>query len=212
MNLGVDRARPAVLAIDMHRGHLDLAVATMPVRSAEQANRIVAAAREFYAWARARDIPVIHLVTTYRDSFEIRVNPYWRARADDPNATRKHAMRHNLAGSPGCTIMAGLADEKDWIVDTKKRYDCFSGTDLDLLLRSHGINTLLVTGVNTNSCVLSTVAAANARDYAVVVVEDVVDTMDDPSLHDAALLCIRTAFGTVLSRAQIASLPDFAAQ
>jgi biuret amidohydrolase len=211
MNLGVDEVRPAVLAIDMHRGHLDLAVATMPVRSAEQAERLVAAARGFYAWARGRDIPVVHLVTTYRDAAEIRINPYWRARADDPNATRKHAMRHNLEGSPGCTIMPGLAEQGDWLVDTKKRYDCFRGTDLDLLLRSHGINTLLVTGVNTNSCVLSTVAAANARDYAVVVVEDVVDTMDPPSLHDAALLCIRTAFGTVLSSTQIAGMPAFGA-
>lgn len=209
MNLGVDRIRPAVLAIDMHRGHLDLSVATMPVRSPDQAERIVGAAREFYGWARDHGIPVVHLVTTYRDASEIRVNPYWRARADDPNATRKHAMRHNLAGSPGCTIIASLAREGDWIVNTKKRYDCFWGTDLDLLLRAHQINTLLVTGVNTNSCVLSTVAAANARDYAVVVVEDVVDTMDDPSLNDAALLCIRTAFGNVLTRSQIASIDAF---
>lgn len=208
MNLGVDRVKPAVLAIDMHRGHLDLSVATMPVRSQEQADRIVAAAAGFYDWARGRGVPVVHLVTTYRDAAEIRCNPYWRARSDDPGATRKHAMRHNLAGSPGCTIMPGLAKDADWIVDTKKRYDCFLGTDLDLLLRSHGINTLLVTGVNTNSCVLSTVASANARDYAVVVVEDLVDTMDDPALHAAALLCIRTAFGAVLSRAEIARLPD----
>ncbi len=87
---------------------------------------------------------------------------------------------------------------RDWIVDAKKRYDCFLGTDLDLLLRSHGINTLLVTGVNTNSCVLATVASANVRDYAVIVVEDCVDTMDGPALHQAALLCIGTAFGFVM--------------
>jgi nicotinamidase-related amidase len=210
MNFGVDEVKAAVLAIDMHRGHLDLSVATMPVRSQEQSDRIVAAAAVFYEWARRAHIPVVHLVTTYRDVSEILVNPYWRARADDPNATRKHALRHNLAGSPGCMIMPGLTRDADWVVSTKKRYDCFTGTDLDLLLRSHGINTLLVTGINTNSCVLSTVAAANAHDYAVIVVEDVVDTMDPPSLHDAALLCIRTAFGNVLSRAQVMSSPAFA--
>lgn len=210
MNLGVDQVKAAVLAIDMHRGHLDLSVATMPVRNQEQSDRIVASAAAFYAWARASGIPIVHLVTTYRDASEIRANPYWRARADDPNATRKHAMRHNLAGSAGCTVMPGLANGQDWVVSTKKRYDCFTGTDLDLLLRSHGINTLLVTGINTNSCVLSTVAAANARDYAVIVIEDVVDTMDPPALHDAALLCISTAFGNVLSRKQVASLAAFA--
>ncbi len=71
------------------------------------------------------------------------------------------------------------------------------------MLRTHGINTLLVTGVNTNSCVLSTVAAACSKDYAVIVVEDCVDTMDGPALHDAALLCIRTALGFVLSTDEI---------
>ena len=67
------------------------------------------------------------------------------------------------------------------------------------MLRSHGINTLLVTGINTNSCVLATVCAANVRDYAAVVVEDCVNTMDGPDLHDAALQCIRTAFGWVMT-------------
>lgn len=210
MNFGVDKVKAAVIAIDMHRGHLDLSVATMPVRTQQQSDAIVATANAFYAWARSRDIPVVHLVTSYRDVSEIRGNPYWRARAEDPKATRKHAMRHNLVGSAGCTIMPGLHAAGDWVVDTKKRYDCFLGTGLDFLLRSHGINTLLVTGINTNSCVLSTVAAANARDYSVVVVEDCVDTMDDPALHEAALLCIRTAFGNVHSTSQIMGLPEFA--
>jgi nicotinamidase-related amidase len=210
MKIGVDIVRPAVLAIDMHRGHLDLSVATMPVRTQAQSDAIVAAAKRFYAWARSRAIPVVHLVTTYRDASEIRGNPYWRMRADDPGATRKHAMRHNLAGSPGTQIMPGLCEPGDLVVDSKKRYDCFMATDLDLALRARGVNTRLITGINTNSCVLSTTAAANARDYAVVVVEDVVDTMDDPSLHAAALLCIRTAFGTVMGTAEIAAQPEFA--
>ena len=66
-------------------------------------------------------------------------------------------------------MMPGLLDAGDWVVNTKKRYDCFLGTDLDFLLRTHGINTLLITGVNTNSCVLATTTAANVRDYAVIV-------------------------------------------
>ncbi|MGE0314207.1 MAG: cysteine hydrolase family protein [Lautropia sp.] len=198
MKLGVDPVRAAVLAIDMHRGHLDLSVATMPVRDQAQADALLARAQRFYAWARCAGVPVVHLVTTYRDPGEIRGNPYWCARADDPNATRKHAMRHNIEGSPGCTIMPGLQAPQDVVIRSKKRYDCFRGTDLEFALRARGVNTVLVTGINTNSCVLSTVAAANARDYAVVVVQDCVDTMDDPSLHDAALLCIRTAFGSVM--------------
>jgi len=199
MDFGVEKVRAAALAIDLHRGHLDLSVATMPVRTQAQSDRIVAAAARLFGWCRAQEIPVVHLVTTYRDVAEIRSNPFWRTRADDPHSTRKHATRHNLEDSPGCTVMPALLDPRDWVVDTKKRYDCFVGTDLDFALRTHGVNTLVVTGVNTNSCVLSTVAAACSKDYAVIVAEDCVDTMDDPALHDAALLCIRTALGFVMT-------------
>ncbi len=205
MNLGIDHPKAAVVAIDLHRGHLDPAVATMPV-AADAARRVVAANRRLFQWCRGAGIPIVHLLTTYRDVDEIRSNPFWRTRAEDPNNPRKNVLRHNLAGMPGCTIMPELYDEADRVVDTKKRYDCFIGTDLDFVLRAHGVNTLLVTGVNTNSCVLSTVTAACSRDYATIVVEDCVDTMDAPAVHAAALLCIRTAFGFVLSTDQVMGL------
>jgi biuret amidohydrolase len=95
---------------------------------------------------------------------------------------------------------------RDFVVNTKKRYDCFLGTDLDFLPRSHGIDTRLITGVNTNSCLLATTAAANVRDDAVIVVEDCVDGMDGPELHAAGLACIRTAFGFVLNTDAIMAL------
>lgn len=207
MNFGVDKLKAAVIAIDFHRGHMDLSVATMPVKTQAQADRVLGNAAKLFAWCRKQEWPVIHLVTCYRDVPEIRSNPFWRTRADDPNATRKNVERHNLRGSPGCTVMPQVIDAKrDWIVDTKKRYDCFVGTDLDFTLKAHGINTLIITGVNTNSCVLSTVAAACSKDYAVIVPSDCVDTMDDPALHDAALLCIRTALGFVMTSAEVMSV------
>ncbi len=200
MNSGDARAKPAVVAIDLHRGHMDLSVATMPMRSEPDARRLIEANRRFFDACRERGMPVVHLVSTFRDAEETLSNPFWRSKIDAPGNTRRNALKHNLAGSPGCEIMPGLLDEKrDWIVDTKRRYDCFIGTDLDFRLRAHGIDTVLITGVNTNSCVLSTAAAACSRDYAVVVLEDCVDSMDGPAQHEAALLCIRTAFGTVIS-------------
>lgn len=198
MNLWVDTIKAAVVAIDLHRGHLDLSVATMPVQSEAQARRVIDANRRFLSGCRQAGIPVVHLLTQYRNAGEIRSNPFWRTRAENPDNPRKNVLRHNLAGMPGCTILPELHAPEDQVVDTKKRYDCFVGTDLDFLLRSQGVNTLLVTGVNTNSCVLSTVTAACSKDYAVIVVEDCVDTMDAPELHAAALLCIRTAFGFVM--------------
>lgn len=210
MNLGLDHPRAAIVAIDLHRGHLDMEVATMPT-SPEIARQVIAANGRLFAWARRAGIPVVHCLTQYRDAAEIAANPFWRTRAEDPAATRRNVLRHNLAGMPGVAIMPELHDrERDLVVDTKKRYDCFVGTDLDFTLRSHGINTLLVTGVNTNSCVLATTTAANVRDYAVIVVSDCVETMDGPALHEAGLLCIRTAFGFVLDSAAVMGLAALA--
>ncbi len=203
MPYGVDEVRAAVVAIDLHRGHLDPEVATMPVMPGTE-ERIIESNRRFFEQCREAGIPIIHQLTTYRDVEEIRSNPFWRTRADDPNATRKNVERHNVEGSPGCEIIPVLWDkERDWVVDTKKRYDCFVGTDLDFVLRKHGINTLYVTGINTNSCVLATATTACTWDYAVIVVEDCVDTMDGPELHEAALTCVRAAFGWVMTSDEI---------
>lgn len=198
MDFGVDNSRPAVVAIDLHRGHLDPQVATMPL-AADRAAAVVEANRRFFDGCRDARIPIVHLITTYRDVAEIRSNPFWRTRADNPTTSRKNVERHNLEGSPGCEIMPGLCQPGDWVIDTKKRYDCFVATDLDFTLRRHGINTLLITGVNTSSCVLATVVRANVLDYAAVCIEDCVDSMDGPHLHEAALTCIRAAFGWVMS-------------
>ena len=203
MNFGVDKVRAAIVAIDLHRGHLDMEVATMPA-TPEIAQQVVAANRILFDWARTQSIPIVHLITQYRNAEEIRMNAFWRTRAEDPNNPRKNVLKHNIIGMPGGQVMPGLLDEKrDHVVNTKKRYNCFVATDLELLLKSLNINTLIITGVNTNSCILSTVTAACSMDYAVIVPSDCVNTMDAPALHDAALLCIRTAFGFVMTSQEV---------
>jgi nicotinamidase-related amidase len=143
-------------------------------------------------------LPIVHLIASYRDVGEIESNRFWRALAGT-GATRSAAREHQLEGGPGQELMPGILEpEQDRVIATKKRYDCFLGTDLDLVLRSLETNTLLLTGVNTNSCVLATAAAGCSRDYAVIVVSDCVGTMDGPELHEAALGCIERAYGWVL--------------
>jgi nicotinamidase-related amidase len=58
-----------------------------------------------------------------------------------------------------------------------------------------GVNTLLITGVNTNSCVIATAIAASTMDYAPIVISDCVNTCDGPEFHDQALSIIERAFG-----------------
>ncbi len=198
MNFGVEEIRPAIVAIDLHRGHLDPAVATMPLAE-ERCGPVIEANRVLFEQARALDIPVIHLLTMYRSVDEISSNPFWRTRADNPTASRKNVLRHNLVGMPGVEVMPELLDPCDWVIDSKRRYDCFIGSELEFCLNKNRINTLLITGVNTNSCVLATAVSACVRDFASIVVTDCVDTMDGTNLHDAALACIRTAFGWTMT-------------
>jgi biuret amidohydrolase len=190
---GIPYGRPAVVTIDLHRGHLDPSVATMPLPAAD-AERVTAANAAFLAGARQRGIPVVHVVTSYHGVEDIASNPWWSAVAGT-DATRAGVLNHQLPGSPGLQLMPEVYDAgRDLVVTAKKRYDCFAATDLDHVLRSRHIDTLLLTGVNTNSCVLATTVAANTRDYVPVVVEECVDTMDKGA-HEAALLVIRQAFG-----------------
>jgi len=194
LNLGLEDVRPAVVAIDLHRGHLDMEVATLPA-PADVAARVVAANTEFNQACRKLDIPIIHVVSQYRDPSETAANPYWRTKVERAGDTRSNQFRHNLQGSPGTEIMPGLYAEGDLVIDTKKRKDCFYATDLEFALRARQVNTLLLTGVNTNSCVLCTAATANTLDYLPIVVENCVGSMDGQAQHEAALLCIRTALG-----------------
>ena len=192
--------RPVVLTIDLHRGHLDPDVATLPLASdaaAALVGRVVPLLDDY----RVLGVPVVHLITAYRDREEILSNPYWRFQAGRADSARRNIAEHNLDGMPGLELMPGLGREGDTVIMTKKRYDCFVGTDLDVVLRSTGSDSVLVTGVNTNSCVLATSIAASVRDFSVFVVEEGVDTMLSTELHDAALAIIDASFGWVVSAA-----------
>ncbi|MGN7300199.1 cysteine hydrolase family protein [Ferdinandcohnia sp. SAFN-114] len=192
----------AVIAIDLHRGHLDPSVATMPLPT-DKCMQVIKANRVFFEECRKLDIPIIHLLTQYRNEEEILSNPAWYDRANDPNATRKNVGKHNLEGMPGVEVISELWDEKDILIDTKKRYDCFIATDLDFVLKANQINSLWITGVNTNSCCLATSIDASVRDYDVTMVSDCVDTMDGDYFHEAALKVFERAFGKVKSSKEL---------
>ncbi|MBK5232127.1 MAG: cysteine hydrolase [Thermoleophilia bacterium] len=186
--------RPAVVTIDLHRGHLDPEVATLPLpaeASAALMERTVPLLDRF----RAAGVPIIHVITSYRDRGEILSNPYWRFQSALENSPRSAIAEHNLDHLPGIELMPGIQGEGDAVVTTKKRYDCLLGTDLEITLESRGIDSLLIFGVNTNSCVIATTIAASVRDYAVFVVEEGVDTMLGDQLHDAASAVIGASFG-----------------
>ena len=199
----MDLGTTAVVSIDMHRGHLDPAVATMPL-APEQCRRVIGAARALFGAVRPLGIPVVHMVTLYRDPGEAAANPFWKAIAADPGMKRSSNLRHNLLGSPGTQVIPELLDPRDIVIDRKKRYDCFYQTDLDFVLRHRlGARTLILAGVNTTSCVQCTAFAAHARDYAVLIAADCVDSMDGEEMHGFALRNMAATVGWVLRSEEI---------
>ena len=95
--------------------------------------------------------------------------------------------------------IAPLADE---VIVTKHRYGAFEGGDLDLVLRSQNIRTVVMTGVATNVCVETTARQAFLRDYYVVFASDCTATYSQID-HDATLRNIDAFFGQVASAAEI---------
>lgn len=63
------------------------------------------------------------------------------------------------------------------IILPKWRQSCFYATDLDVILRSRGIDAVLLTGVTTNVCVLAAAKDASERDYAAHVVMDLTGSL-----------------------------------
>jgi nicotinamidase-related amidase len=188
---------PVVVTIDLHRGHLDPDVATLPL-PADRSAALVERCAAFLSEARALEAPIVHVVTAYRDRPEILSNPFWAFQSDRGGSTRANIAEHNLEWLPGLEMMPQLVADGDRSVMTKKRYDCFIGTDLEFILRSGGHDALIVLGVNTNSCVLATAIAASVRDFAVFVVDEGVDSMMGPELDGAARRVLDASFGWVI--------------
>ena len=200
--LRLDVARTAVVAIDMHRGHLDPAVATLPL-PAERCGPVIKRAASLFTDLRGRGVPIVHVVTEYRDPAEIAANPFWKAAHDDPAKARRGILRHNLAGGPGTEIIPELYDPRDVVVRSKKRYSVFQPTDLEFVLRRLGVDTVILAGINTTTCVLCAGFEATNRDFRVVVAADAVDSMDGEEMHRFALRLIEAAIGWPLSNAEI---------
>jgi nicotinamidase-related amidase len=75
-------------------------------------------------------------------------------------------------GSAGTEVHAALGPKPGDVAVTKHRVSAFAGTDLDMILRAHGIETLVLAGIATSGVVLSTVRHAADADYRLVIVED----------------------------------------
>lgn len=89
----------------------------------------------------------------------------------------------------------------DFVVN-KHRFSAFYNTDLEIILRCLKIETLIIVGVTTSTCVESTVRDAQFRDFKVVVVSDCTAEFDR-NFYKASLKAIEYMFGKVVSTEEL---------
>ena len=211
--LSVDLARTALVIIDMQRDFLEPGGFGAALgNDVTRLQAAVAPCRAVLAAARARDMLVIHTREGHRP--DLSDAPRLKVERGDP-ALRIGAPgpmgRILVRGEPGHDIIAELYPQAGEPVIDKPGKGAFYQTDLDLMLRNRGIDTLLVGGVTTEVCVNTTVREANDRGYRCVVLADCCASYF-PEFHAAGLAMIKAQggiFGWVASsRALLGALPD----
>jgi nicotinamidase-related amidase len=115
--------------------------------------------------ARAARIPVIYVTVRFREGHP-EVSP--RNRSFSALA----GNRSFVEGTPASEIHPRVAPREGDVVVTKRRVGAFTGSDLEVVLRSLGIETIVLSGIATSGVVLSTVRAAADMDYRIVVLSD----------------------------------------
>ncbi len=151
--------------------------------------------------ARQVGIPVIYIKMTNLPGIE----------SLSPTRIRHMVFKTHLAedqivckvGSWGAEILPEIAPEHGDLVIQKWRYSAFSGTALDQVLRSKGIQTVILCGTTTSVCVESTARDAFAADYYTVVASD---CASDVRLdwHEASLLLMQPRVDQVPSEELLA--------
>ncbi|MBI2868403.1 MAG: cysteine hydrolase [Chloroflexi bacterium] len=131
--------------------------------------------------ARAANMAVFYVVVQFRDGYA-EVAP---RNTLFSQVKQNGALRQSQDNAQVCPEVAPLPGEP---VVIKKRIGAFTGSDLEVLLRSRGIDTLVLTGVSTLGVIESTARQAFDMDYRVFVLGD---CCADRNPEDSALALAR---------------------
>ncbi|MFM9318926.1 cysteine hydrolase family protein [Streptococcus sp. ST16] len=121
---------------------------------------------------------------------------------------------HNIIGTSGRNLYGKLADfyqahasdSRVFWMD-KRHYSAFSGTDLDIRLRERRVDTVILTGVLTDICVLHTAIDAYNLGYHIEIVKPAVASIW-PEHHQFALGHFKNTLGAKLLDENLAEIQE----
>jgi nicotinamidase-related amidase len=151
--------KPALLIIDMQN---DFVLDNKPLKVAG-AQAVIPKIQAVLSEFRKRSLPVFHILRVHRSD------------GSDVEITRKELFARSpfaVEGTKGAAVIDELSPRKGEYILTKTRMSAFVGTELDLMLRTLGISTLFVCGIQTPNCIRTTVFDGIAYNYPVVLIDD----------------------------------------
>jgi nicotinamidase-related amidase len=155
--LSLDRLTSALLVMDFQTAIID--------GFAPDKEPLLARTARLVDTARAAGVMVLYVVVGFRPGY--------------PEISERNLSFRSIkqtgriaAGDSAATIHPAVAPLANEVVVTKHRVSAFAGTDLDMILRANGINTLLLAGISTSGVVLSTTRHAADADYRILIVKD----------------------------------------
>jgi len=207
--LSVDIDHAALVIIDMQRDFLE--PGGFGEALGNDVSRLQAAVgplQQVLAAARENGMLIIHTREGHRP--DLSDAPPHKVERGDPT-TRIGAVgpmgRILVRGEPGHDIIPELYPLKDEPVIDKPGKGAFYQTDLELMLRNRGIDTLFVCGVTTEVCVNTTVREANDRGFRCIVLSDCCGSYF-PEFHAVGLAMIKAQggiFGSVVGSEPVLS-------
>jgi len=160
---------------------------------------------DLIAAARAAGVLVVFVRNVYSSDKNFYLSDVWLEQAARKQGGGYTSIPVCAEGSWEGDFYGAVRPEPGDPVVTKHRYSAFYNTDLDTILRSHGVRTIIATGVSTNVCVETTAREGFIRDYYVVLVADATAAYTQEE-HDKTLKDIDRFFGEVTTVAELRSI------